>query len=423
MKHQLPDRKNLFLFLMGIFLLLPFSNFSQDFFSVSGKVIDNKTKMPLAFVNILVNNNNFNGGTTDIDGKFHLSSSQKIKSLQLSYVGYQPLTYPINFKTDHLVISLVQKEIELKEVEILPGINPAHRVIGNAIENRTINDPEKLKSFSYTSYDKTILTVQMDTASSKKRADSSNKVELSQGDTKALLKMDSITRDTAKIDSMDLQIRKLLSQQNFFLMENVTKRKFLAPERNYNQVIATRMSGFKDPIFVFLATQIQSFSFYKPFITIFQNTYVNPISAGSLNKYFFKIEDTTYSGTDTIFVISFRPRKGTNFDGLKGVISINTHKWAIQNVIAEPASEKKSMTIKIQQMYELINGEDWFPVQLNTDIVLNFFRAGKYATLAKGRSYIKDIVLNPELVRREFNHLDIEVDKDATSRKEEFWKS
>ena len=138
------------------------------------------------------------------------------------------------------------------------------------------------------------------------------------------------------MDSLDTFIKKLMSQQYLFLMENVTKRKFMAPDRNYNEVIATKMSGFKDPMFVFLTTQIQSFSFYKPFITIFQQNYVNPIGTGSLSKYFFKLEDTTYVGKDTVYIISFRPRHGTNFDGLKGVISISTFKWGIQNVKAQP---------------------------------------------------------------------------------------
>ena len=216
-------------------------------------------------------------------------------------------------------------------------------------------------------------------------------------------------------------IKKILSRQYLFLMENVTKRKFLAPDKNYNQVIATRMSGFKDPIFVFLTTQIQSFSFYKPFITIFQSTYVNPISPGSLSKYFFKIEDTLYSGKDTVFVISYRPRKGTNFDGLKGVISISTNKWAIQNVIAQPYQNTGGIRIKIQQLYEIVDGEHWFPVQLNTDVKFLMMQIGKYSAIAKGRSYIRDIVLNPDLVRREFNHLDVEVEKAATDRPEEYW--
>ena len=72
-------------------------------------------------------------------------------------------------------------------------------------------------------------------------------------------------------------------------------------------------------------------------------------------------------------------------------------------------------------MYELVDGEHWFPVQLNTDADLLFFQVGKYSAIASGRSYIRDIVLNPDMVRREFNHLDIEVDKDAPARNESYW--
>lgn len=418
MKYHFPYILHALLWSTLLFVV-PFQIQAQEEFSVSGKVVDSKTKQPLAFVNIIINGNNLQGGTTDIDGKFKLVSNQRIKTLHLSYVGYEPLVFPIVNKTSLLIIPLIQKEIELKEVEILPGVNPAHRIIRHVIDNREMNDPEKLNSFSYTSYDKTIFTVEND--STKKSDDSSKYTNVSTGDPTLLAKMDSIQSDTTRADSMDREIKRFLSQQNLFLMENVTKRKFLAPDKSYNNVIATRMSGFKDPIFVFLTTQIQSFSFYKPYITLFQSTYVNPIGSGGLNKYFFKIEDTTYAGKDTVFIISFRPRKGTNFDGLSGVISINTNKWAIQNVIAEPASGGGGMKIKIQQMYQFIDNEAWFPVQLNTDITMNFLQVGKYAMVAKGRSYINDIVLNPEMVRREFNHLDIEVEPAATNRSEEFW--
>jgi hypothetical protein len=391
----------------------------QNLYSVSGKVTDSKTKEPLAFVNIVINNSQ-NGGTTDIDGKFNLQSDVPIRKLQLSYVGYVPLFYPVTTKTFNLAIQLTPTEIDLSEVDIYPGINPAHRIIRNAIEHRDENDPEKLRSFSYTSYDKTIFTAENDTSIYKELNDTVPKPEAQ------LLKVEVNVKDTSKRDSirrdtLDKMINKILSKQYLFLMENVTKRKFLEPDKNYNQVIATRMSGFKDPIFVFLTTQIQSFSFYKPFITIFQNTYVNPISPGSLSKYFFKLEDTLYSNKDTVFVISFRPRKGTNFDGLKGVISINTNKWAIQNVIAQPNHNTGGIDIKVQQLYQFIDGQHWFPVQLNTDVKFTMMQIGKYAAIAKGRSYIRDIVLDPELVRREFNHLDVEVDKAATDRTEDYW--
>ena len=392
----------------------------QNIYYVSGKVTDSKTKEPLAFVNIVINNSQY-GGTTDIDGKFRLRNAYPVQKLQLSYVGYLPLTYSVGNKTENLSIQLTRTEIELTEVDIFPGINPAHRIIRNVIENRDQNDPEKLNSFSYTSYDKTVFTAEADTSINKEFKDTLTQKHQHEVLLFSLPASDTLTIDSTRTDSNNMALKNLLNKQFLFLMENVTKRKFLAPDKNYNQVIATRMSGFKDPIFVFLTTQIQSFSFYKPFITIFQNTYVNPISSGSLGKYFFKLEDTLYSAKDTVFVISFRPRIGTNFDGLKGVISINTNKWAIQNVIAQPNHNKGGLRIKIQQLYELVDGEHWFPVQLNTDVKFMMLQVGGYAAIAKGRSYIRDIVLNPELVRREFNHLDVEVEKAATDRSEKYW--
>ncbi len=409
------------------FLLIFFLNNvncnSQDTFFISGRVIDSRTRESLAFVNIVINNSS-TGGTTDIDGKFKLRSAKPILSMRLTYVGYEPLTINPGGKTRDLIVQMVQKDIDLREVEILPGINPAHRLIRNVIENRDINDPEKVKTFSYTAYDKTVFTVDMDTTL---KNDFSALVDTSiMGNNTGVgitftMKPDSVKTDSSMKDSSSRFIEKLISEQYLFLMENVTKRKFMAPDKNFNKVIATKMSGFKDPILVFLATQIQSFSFYKPFISIMMKDYINPIGSGSFSKYFFKIEDTTYAGKDTVFILSFRPKKGTNFDGMKGIISINTHNWAIQNVTAEPFPNNGGFMIRIHQLYELIDGVQWFPVQLNTDVAFNNMRIGKYKAVGSGRSYIRDIVLNPELVRREFNHLDVEVDKDATSRNEPFW--
>lgn len=408
-----------------LFLVLHPNCFSQDSFSISGRVVDSRTRESLAFVNIVINSSNNKGGTTDIDGKFNLKSAKAIESIRLSYVGYEPITVTTHGQTKGLMIQMTQKDIDLQEVEILPGVNPAHRIIRKVIDNRDINDPEKVSTFSYTAYDKTVFTADNDTTLKGDFAALVDTSMLVNGKGSVgigfSVEEDSVKMDSAFKDSAIMTIEKLISSQYLFLMENVTKRKFMAPDKNYNKVIATKMSGFKDPILVFLATQIQSFSFYKPIISIMMKDYVNPIGSGSFSKYFFKIEDTTYIGKDTVFILSFRPRKGTNFDGMKGIISINTHNWAIQNVTAEPFPNTGGFMIRIHQLYELIDGVQWFPVQLNTDVAFNNMRIGKYKAVGSGRSYIRDIVLNPDLVRREFNHLDVEVDKDATARSEPFW--
>jgi len=265
-----------------LLVVLPVASFAQ-IFHVSGTVVDSKSHEPLAFVNIVIEGGHA-GGTTDIDGHFRLHDSRKITNLRLSYVGYESLMYPVGTKTENLVIFLKRKQIELTEVEILPGENPAHRIMRNVIDNRDLNDPEKLSSFSYTSYDKTVFSIDADSTLKLSPADTAARGNHSLVTVNINSPADSLPSDSLVTASSLQSMKKLISQQYLFMMENVTKRKLMAPDKNYNEVIATKMSGFKDPIFVFLTTQIQSFSFYKPFITIFQTSYVNPVGTGSLSK-------------------------------------------------------------------------------------------------------------------------------------------
>ena len=388
--------KNYFLL---IFLNICLFSVSQNY-SVKGNIIDSKTKEPLAFVNIIINDGNY-GGTTDIDGKFQLNYPQPIKSLKLSYVGYESKIYFITNDQINNIIELERKDILLPEIVVFPGENPAHRIIKNVIKNRNLNDPEKLHSFSYTSYDKMIFTADID----------------------SILK-----KDTSLLDTSEIKIKEFFDRQHIFLMETVTERKFLYPDKNHEKVIATRISGLKDPIIVFMISQMQSTSFYNEIIRIFSNNYINPISKGSTNKYLFLLEDTTFTeNNDTVFIISYRPGKNTNFDGMKGVLSINSNGWAIQNVIAEPANENIRTKIKIQQMYEMIDGKQWFPVQLNTDIIFGSIGVSDgnkaYKLMGIGKSYLKDIVLNPELVRKEFNNIEVEVEPDAHKKPKKFWNT
>lgn len=373
----------------------------SDHYTVSGKVVDAETRQPLAFVNILVNDGP-RGGTTDIDGVFRFTSPDPVLYLRLSYVGYEPLVIAIdNGSKEDLLIKMTVKEIDLPEIVIIPGINPAHRIIKRVIENRDLNDPEKISSFSYTAYDRTVITAEIDSL--------------------------AMEKDTTGVDSSFLRAKEFFNKQDIALMESVVERKFMAPDRNYENVIANRVSGFQDPVFLFLLSQLQSTTFYKPMFHILDKHYVNPISKGSTEKYYFKIEDTTFTERkDTVFIISFRPLLNTNFDGMKGLLYINSYRWAIQNVIAEP-TRMEGISVKVQQMYELVDSTQWFPVQLNTDIIFNnaMVQAGeaKMKIVGIGKSYIRDIVLNPERIRREMDLLGIDVEPDAHDKEEGYWSS
>ncbi|HXD94171.1 MAG TPA: DUF5686 family protein, partial [Bacteroidia bacterium] len=222
-------------------------------------------------------------------------------------------------------------------------------------------------------------------------------------------------------------IDKFFKNQHLFLIESITQREFLRPDKSHETVLASKVSGLKNSPFALLATQLQSFSFYDDFVTVLDEKFLNPISEGSTRKYFFLLEDTLYSGKDTVFVISFRPRENKNFDAMKGVLYINTNTYAIQNVIAEPGRKDNTISIKIQQKYEFIEGKQWFPVQLNTDWIWNNAVASNKDSTKKAnlksvsRTYIKDIVLNPELKKKVFSEVEVEMDKHADKQDEAFW--
>ncbi len=381
-----------------MFLFFAHSAKSQ---TIKGRVIDAKSNQGLPFVSILIKNTQ-TGTLTDIDGKFQLTlPAGQNAELQISYLGYLPQTIALSSFSDleKIIVKLKPQAFSLQEVSVLAKENPAHRIIKKAAKNRAINNPEKMHSFTYNSYTKFFVTA----------------------DIKA--NIDSVSTKDTTVTAAD----KFFKSQHLLLIESVTQREFLKPDKNHETVLASRVSGLKNSPFALLATQLQSFSFYDDFVTVLDEKYLNPLSEGSTRKYFFLLEDTLYDGNDTIFVISFTPRKNKNFDAMKGVLYINTNTYAIQNVIAEPERKDKTISIKIQQKYEFIEGKQWFPVQLNTDWIWNNAVSSNKDSTKKAnlksvsRTYIKDIALNPELKKKIFSEVEVEMGKHADRQDEAFW--
>ena len=210
---------NKFIFHFLIITLSSLSAFAQNY-TINGKVINAKTGEPLAFVNIIANNSN-KGTSSDIDGKFTLKNQQPIVSIKLSYVGFETKELIIEDIKTNLIIRLKEKQLQLSEVKIIAGDNPSHRIIRNVLANRNINNPEKQHSFSYTSYNKLVFTSKTDTVAVKSKTIN---------------------------DSTAIKMKDFFEKQHLLMMESVTKRKFLQPDKNYEEVLASRVSGFKNPI-------------------------------------------------------------------------------------------------------------------------------------------------------------------------------
>lgn len=406
----------------SIFFILcffSFSGFSQSF--LNGKVVDANTKESLAFVNIAYGTHQ--GVTTSIDGLFSLPVSRDGMKVTVSFIGYKQQILTVNRSdVNHFkVIYLQQETYQLREVKVLPGKNPADRIIKQVVANRKILDPEKhLKSFAYKSYNKMYFTAK--TRHNESLEKDTIQVALDSVQTKPTDSLLVQKPDTAKPG----KVEQFLKKRHLLMMETVSQRYFKSPDKNLEEVVASKVSGFAMPTFVILATQLQSFSFYKTKLNLLDKHYLSPISKGSTQSYLFVLKDTLYVDIDTIFIIAFRPRKGKNFDGLKGLLYINTSDYAIQNVIAQPM-EQGDFFIKIQQQYQKVKNQQWIPMQLNADLVFNGLMvsdsSGNATSLVGvNKTYLYDIELNPDLDSVKFSGTAFKVDKKAFKQPDSLWK-
>ena len=384
----------LILVLVGMPLLTKASELSHlQAYEVRGRVVDGETGEPLAFVHIVIAGTR-SGGMTDIDGFFSITHSRPVESLLLSYVGFLPVVHEVTGDRSRQLVEMHRSVVELAGVEVYPGENPAHRIIRNVMDNRDANNPEKRGAFTYHSYNKFVFTGEFDTPQDQ-----------------------PLTKD-----SVTVRLGRFLQDHHFFMMETVVERRFMPPSRDNETILASRVSGFENPVLALLITQMQSFSFYNNQVEISGSRYVSPLAPGSLDRYVFLLEDTTYVGKDTVFVISYRPARNRNFEGLAGSLYVNTNGWALQNVIAGPTGGNGNASIRIRQMYELVDGKAWFPTQLNIDFELvNLEGLNNFRLLGSGRTYLQDIRLDASLRRRDFSPFHLEFSPATLVDDEQYW--
>lgn len=152
---------------------------------ISGQVLDEQSNKPLAFVTIGIEGTN-NGFSTDIDGRFDASVETQHTTLIFSYIGYRKRKVYIDELIENRIVLLNQTGIDINEVKVVPGINPADLIMERVINNRKVNNPEEATEFSYDSYNKLVFTVNPDSVS--------KEIELQK---------DSVNKDSSLLDVAD----------------------------------------------------------------------------------------------------------------------------------------------------------------------------------------------------------------------------
>jgi len=368
--------------------------------ALHGMVRDARTNEKLAFVSIAANAGE-TGTTTNLEGEYRLRHTKPIQSLRFSYVGYQPQVILID-SAETLNVYLQPAVAQLQEVIVLAsGQNPAHRIIRLATQNRERNHIKNLPQYTYRTYNKFILT-----ATDARNLDLNDTLQLSPR------------------DSSYLQMRSLLAKQHLFLAESVTDYAFLQPALRKETILATHVSGLQQPSFGIVAAEARDFSVYDNLPVFFGKHYLSPLSPGSTRKYDFVLQETSVLGQDTVFIISFKPEEGKNFDGLKGLLYINSNGWAVQNVLAQTAAGGDQHGLKLQQQFAQTGPQQqWFPTELDVEITVPQVALRGHQPYGHIRTYITNINLNPGLRKSDFGVVALRQLSDAASQSEAFWST
>ena len=127
-------------------LLIPLSRKPHtvfNFLSIKGLTIDGKTRRPLPFSNIFLNNKSI-GTISNEAGRFELKvpPADISDTLGISHIGYEMVTIPLNaLDTSILVVRLSVEKVRIKEIVVKP-LDPIY-ILTKAIETIPANYDRK----------------------------------------------------------------------------------------------------------------------------------------------------------------------------------------------------------------------------------------------------------------------------------------
>jgi len=311
--------------------------------NISGKVVDAKTKEPIPFANVSVIGK-FIGTTTDTAGFYLLQAPKKTDSLQVSSIGYTTVKKSVKEGVSQTInFELSFDEIQLGEVIINPGENPADVLFKKMIsvkEKHNIRNYNSLQYEAYTKYE-----VDLDNVSSKSL---DKNLLLSQF---PMLKgyLDTVSEKGSTILPM-------------FLIENISDNYSKTnPDRQVEKMKGVKMSGIDKQDFVteLLSNVNQNVNIYENMITVMGKSFVSPVADYGLSvyKYYLNYYDTLYVDGEPHLEMTFKPkRRGENT--FKGKMLVNINSFAVRSIEAS-----LSDNVNIGFVQDISFQHDYTPVE------------------------------------------------------------
>ena len=288
---------------------------AQKLTTIKGKVIDAKTKLPLAFVDVILKGT-YVGVSTDLDGQFIIQTKNPSDTIQVAYLGYKTIERPIQReKRQKMDFSMEEEGYQLDNVTIVgqkgryrKKNNPAVDLMRNVIANR---DKNKIESQDYYEFDK------------------HEKLELDFNNITEEFKNKKTFRnfqflweylDTSTVNGrvyLPIYIREILGK--VYYRKNPRTKKEVRTAINmttFDEVLdAQSLTSIIDLLY-------QDVDLYENNVELLDNNFLSPMAPWALNYYRFYIQDTTVINNKEAIHLAFIPRNKT-FIGFTGDVYIS----------------------------------------------------------------------------------------------------
>ncbi len=293
--------------LMVLFIMLEPAIAAAQRTVVKGIVTDAATSKPLSFVSVYFPNTNI-GTSTDDNGAFVLSTTEKVTLVEVSHLGYrsfsralQPgeqITLSILLEEDATVLNEVV--VKVKKERYRNKDNPAVALIRKVIEHKDENRMSNYESLSYQEYEKIRFAL-------------SNKPEKLHNN--MLVKRYPFFResiDTTRLEGraiLPIYMEEVLSDnyQTFSLRQ--TKKIITGQKKvNFDEDFLDN-NGFG----VYLKHIYQPVDIYDGNITVVTNQFMSPVADLAPTFYKYYIVDTVEVNGEKFIDLFFSPRNKADF--------------------------------------------------------------------------------------------------------------
>ncbi len=304
--------RKLYLLCSILLFLAGFSGFGQSY-TISGKVFDSESKEPLPFVPVIIKGTTV-GATTDFDGNYSITTSATGDSLVASYVGYIKISRALRRGENQTVnLPMVLQGVNLLEVVVKAGENPAHRIIRNVIANKKYNNKRRLDAYQYESYNK----VEFDL----------NRIPKEMRERKIFKPIQFVFDN---VDSLNSGEKPSLP---IFITESLSDLYFRSnPDLKKEVIKASKITGIENTsITSVMGDMYQNINVYDNNILVFGKDFVSPISDNGFFYYKYYLEDSLFIGNTRCYQIRFKSKRPNELC-FSGNMWIADTTWAVKRL-------------------------------------------------------------------------------------------